>query len=88
VPVLKKINNSSFSNYRTNSLLNNVPEVFEFVIHDNISHYFKKQLNPNQLVFLKTKSATINLATYLEFISPLLGTQPIRLVLFIVTELH
>lgn len=84
----KKGNNSSVSNYRPNSLLNNIPEVFEFVMTDHISHSFKKKLDPSQLVFFKTKSTTINLVTYLGFISPLLGIQLVRLVLFIVTALH
>lgn len=88
MPVFKKDNNSSISNYRPNSPLNKILEVFELVIHDHMSHCFKKRLDPSQLVFFKTKSTTINLVTYLEFISPLLGIQLVRLVLFIVTALH
>jgi len=56
-----------------------------FAIHDHVSQCFKKKLDRRQLVFFKTKSTTINLVTYLEFISPLLGTQLVR---FIVTALH
>ena len=87
VPVFKKGNYSSATNYRHNSLLNNFPEVFKFVIHDHISPCFKQKSNPSQYVILKTKS-TINLVTYFNFISPLLGAQLVRLVLFIVIALH
>jgi hypothetical protein len=39
-------------------------------------------------VALLPKSTTNNLVTYLELIFPLVGTQLVRLVLFIVTALH
>jgi hypothetical protein len=38
VPVLKKGNSASVSNYTPIYLLNNFSELFEFVIIDNVSH--------------------------------------------------
>jgi hypothetical protein len=75
VPSLKKGNTSFVSNYRPISLLNNFSKVFEFAIHDHMSHYFKHKLHPSQHGFLKYKSTTTTLATYLDFISPLVSSQ-------------
>jgi hypothetical protein len=75
VPILKKGNSSFVSNYRPISLLNNFSKVFEFVVHSQMSHYFTSKLNPNQHDFVKMKSTTTNLVTYLDFISPLVSSQ-------------
>jgi hypothetical protein len=40
-----------------------------------MSHYFKHKLHPSQHGFLKFKSTTTNLVTYLDFISPLFSSQ-------------
>jgi hypothetical protein len=75
VPILKKNNTSFVSNYRPISLLNNFSKVFEFAIHGHMSHYFKHKLHPSQHGFLKFKSTTTNLVTYVDFISPLVSFQ-------------
>jgi hypothetical protein len=51
VPILKKSNSSYVSNYRPISLSNDLSKVFEFAIHDQMSHYFKHTLNPVNLDF-------------------------------------
>jgi hypothetical protein len=75
VPILRKCNSSSVSNYRPISLLNNFSKVFEFLMHNHMSHYFKHKLNPSQPVFLKYKSTTTDLVTYLDFLLPLVSSQ-------------
>jgi hypothetical protein len=55
VPILKKGNSSSVSNYRPLYLLNNFSKVFQFVIHDHILHYFKHKLNPSLHGFFNSK---------------------------------
>jgi hypothetical protein len=75
VPILKKGNSFSISNYRPISLLNNFSKVFEFAIHDHMSHYFKHKLNRSQYVFFKSKFTTTDLVTYLDFISRLVSSQ-------------
>jgi hypothetical protein len=75
VPIFKKGNTSLVCNYRPISLLNNFSKVFEFAMHDHMSHYFTHKLHPNQHGFLKRKSTTTNLVTYLDFISSLVSSQ-------------
>jgi hypothetical protein len=41
VPVFEIGNHSAVSNYRPASILNNFSKLFEFIIHDNVSHYAK-----------------------------------------------
>jgi hypothetical protein len=53
VAVLKKDNTASVSNYRHISVLNNFSKLFEFVIHDHVSHYLKFKLNPSHRDFTK-----------------------------------
>jgi len=53
------------------SFLNTFSKVSEFVTHDHMLHYFKHNLNPIQHGFLKTKTTTTTLVTYLYFTSPL-----------------
>jgi hypothetical protein len=45
------------------------------VIHDHVSHYLESQINPYQHGFSKTKSASINLVTFVDFITPLVCSQ-------------
>jgi hypothetical protein len=47
LPVFKKDNCALVTNYRTIPILNNFYKVFEFIIHDHVSHYFKCKLNPS-----------------------------------------
>jgi hypothetical protein len=61
------------SNYRPISLLNNFSKLFEFIIHDDVSHYAK--FNPNQHGFTRTKSTVTNLVTYLDFLTPVVRGQ-------------
>jgi hypothetical protein len=75
VPFFKKGSGASISAYRPISLLNNFSKLFEFVIHDHVSHYLKVKISPYQHGFTKSKSAITNLVTYLDFISPLVGSQ-------------
>jgi hypothetical protein len=71
VPVFKKDNCASVSNYRPIPILNNFYKVFEFIIHDHVSHYFKCKLNPCQHGFTKSVSSITNLVKYLDFFLPL-----------------
>jgi hypothetical protein len=73
VPVFKKGNSASLCNYRPISILNNCSEVFEFVIHDHVSHYLKAKLNPRQHGFTKSEYTTTNLVTYFDI--PLVCSQ-------------
>jgi hypothetical protein len=71
VPLLKKGDSASVSNYRQTSLLNNFSKLFEFVTHDHVSHYLKLNISLHQHGFSKPKSASTNLVTNVDFISPL-----------------
>ena len=51
------------------SFLNTFSEVSESVTHDHMLHYFKHNPNPIQHGFLKAKSTTNTLMTYLYFTS-------------------
>jgi hypothetical protein len=75
VPVFKKSNTASVSNYHPISILNTFSKLFELVIHDHVSHYLKPKLNSCQHGFTKSKSTITNLVTYLDFITPLVSSQ-------------
>jgi hypothetical protein len=45
------------------------------VVHDLVSHYLKSKINPYQHGFSKTKSASTNLVTFVDFITPLVCSQ-------------
>jgi hypothetical protein len=45
------------------------------IIHDHVSHYLKSKINPYQHSFSKTKSASTNLITFVDFITPLICSQ-------------
>jgi hypothetical protein len=75
VPVSKKGNIASVSNYQLISVLNTLSKLFELVIHDHVSHYLKSKLNPCQHGFTKSKSTITNLVTYLDFITPVVSSQ-------------
>jgi hypothetical protein len=71
VPVLKRGNHGAVSNYRPVSILSNFSKLFEFVIHDHVSHYAK--FNSNQHGFTRTKSTLTNLVTFLDFFTPIVS---------------
>jgi hypothetical protein len=73
VPVFKKGNRASVSNYRPISVLNNFAKLFEFIIHDHVSHFAK--FNPNQHGFTRTKSTVTNLVTFLDLLTPVVRGQ-------------
>jgi hypothetical protein len=47
--------------------------LFEFIIHERVSHYAK--FNPNQHDFTRTKSKVTNLVTFLDFLIPVVCRQ-------------
>jgi hypothetical protein len=69
----QKGNRALVGNYRPISILNNFSKIFESIIHDHLSFYFKFKLHPNQHGFVKSKSAVTNLVTCLNDVSPLRG---------------
>jgi hypothetical protein len=69
VPIFKKGNSSLLANYRPVSILNNFSKVFEFVIHDYVSCYVQSKLNCCQHGFIKPRSSTSNLVTYIDYIT-------------------
>jgi hypothetical protein len=73
VAVFKRGNYATMSNYRPISILNNLSKLFEFIIHDHVSHHAK--LNPNQHGFTRTKSTITNLVTFLDFLAPVVHGQ-------------
>jgi hypothetical protein len=75
VPIPKKGNSASVNSYRPISILNNFSKLFEFLVHDHASHYLKSIFNPCQHGFTKCKSTTTNLVSYLDYITPLVGSQ-------------
>jgi hypothetical protein len=75
VPIFKKGNSASVNNYRPILILNNFSKLFEFFIHEHLSHYLKLKLNPCQHGFTKHKSTTTNLVAFLDFITPLVRSQ-------------
>jgi hypothetical protein len=74
IPVFKKGKRTSVSNYRAISIVSNFSKLFEFVIHDHISHCLKSKISPYQHGFTKAKSTRTNLVAYVDFIAPLVGS--------------
>jgi hypothetical protein len=69
VRIFKKGNSSLLASYRPVSILNIFAEVFEFVIRDHVSHYVRSMLSCCQHGFIKFRSPTSNLVTYLDYIT-------------------
>jgi hypothetical protein len=63
------------TNYRPILLLNTFSKVFEIIIHDQLSYYFKRKLHPSQQGFIKSKSTVTNLITYLNKVTPVVCSQ-------------
>jgi hypothetical protein len=61
------------SNYKLISILSNFSKLFEFIIHDHVSHYAK--FNRNQHGFTKTKSTVTSLVTFLDFLTSVVHGQ-------------
>jgi hypothetical protein len=72
VPAFKRGNHVAVNNYRPVSILSNFSELFEFIIHDHVSHYAK--FNPNQHGF-RTKSPLTNLVTFLDCVTSVVRSQ-------------
>jgi hypothetical protein len=49
--------------------------MFETIIYNHLSFYFKSKLNPNQHGFPKSKYMVTNLVTYLNDITPSVCSQ-------------
>jgi hypothetical protein len=75
VPVFKKGDSTNVNNYRPISILNNFSKIFEFIVHNHLSNFFKLRLNPAQHGFHKFNSTTTNLVTYLNSIMPTVCTK-------------
>jgi hypothetical protein len=71
----QKGKSTSINNYRPISPLSDFFKIFEFVIHENVSHYLKSRISLYQHGFSKTKSTRINLINYVDLIFPLVGSQ-------------
>jgi hypothetical protein len=67
VPIFKRGNHAVVSNYRPISILNNFSKLFQFIMHDHVSHYGKLNLNHNGLI--RTKSTGTNLVTFIDLLT-------------------
>ena len=75
VPVFKKGSKAEVKNYRPISILNGFSKLFEILVHEHLSFYFKEKLNSAQHGFIKSKSVVTNLVTYLNYVAPCVGSQ-------------
>jgi hypothetical protein len=77
VPIFKKGSSSLLVNYHPTLILNDFLKVFEFVIHDHISHYhyLQAKLNTCEHGLIKSRSTTSNLVIYLDYLTPLVSSQ-------------
>jgi hypothetical protein len=75
VPIFKKGNRALVGNYKPISILNNISKIFESIIHDHLSFYFKFKLHPNQHGFVKSKSTVTNSVSYLNDVLPSVCSQ-------------
>jgi hypothetical protein len=75
VPVFKKGNTALVGNYRPVLIFYNFSKIFESIIRDHLSFYFKFKLHPNQHTFVKSKSMVTNLGTYLNDVVPSVCSQ-------------
>jgi hypothetical protein len=57
LPIFKRGNHGAVCNYRPIYILRNFSKVFEFIIHDDVSHYAK--FNPNQHDFTTTTTTLV-----------------------------
>jgi hypothetical protein len=57
------------------AILSNISEIFEFAIHDHISHILKSKLNLSHHDFIKSESTVNNLVTFLDFFTLLVCSQ-------------
>jgi hypothetical protein len=69
VPIFKKGSSSLLAKCCPISILNNFSKVFEFVIHDHVSHYVWSKLNCCQYGCIKSRSTTSNFVMYLDYIT-------------------
>jgi hypothetical protein len=73
VPVFKRGSHATMSNYRPISILKSFSKLFEFIIHDYVSHYAK--FNQNQHGFTRNESTVSNVVTFLDFLTPAVCSQ-------------
>lgn len=66
VPLYKSGDASSVKNYRPISLLPVFAKVFEKVLYPVLSWHIKQQISPEQHGFIKTRSTTTNLTSFVE----------------------
>lgn len=74
-PVFKSGKKNDIKNYRPISILNNFSKLFEIIIHKHISFYINNKINSSQHGFIKSKSTTTNLISYLNVIVPVIESQ-------------
>jgi hypothetical protein len=75
LPIFKKGSSALVTDYRPGSLLNNFSKVFEIIIHDQLSYYFKSKLHPSQHGFIKFKPTVTSLITYLNKVTHVVCSQ-------------
>jgi hypothetical protein len=70
VPVFKRRNHAALSNYKGNSILNNLSKLYELIFQYLLLRYVK--LNRNQHGFTRTKYTVTSrsLVTFLQFLTP------------------
>jgi hypothetical protein len=68
------------SNCRPISVLSNFSKLFQFIIHEHVSHYAK--FNSDQRCFTRTKSAVTNFVTFHD-VWPLLSVVSVKPMLYI-----
>jgi hypothetical protein len=73
VPVLKRCSHAPVNNYRPIYIFNIFSKLFEFIIHDHVSHYAK--CNHGENGFTGTKSKVTNLVTFPDFLTPVVRGQ-------------
>lgn len=71
VPIHKKGRTDDPKNYRPISLLCPFAKVYEIVLSEHISSFFKHKILPSQHGFVRGRSVESNLVSFLSFVSPI-----------------
>jgi hypothetical protein len=72
---LKKEKTPSVGNNRLIVILNNICNVFKFIIHDHVSRFLKYKLKSSHHGFIESKSTVTNLVIFLDFVTTLICLQ-------------